>query len=1090
MGGVRTPFLIDSGANINTVSEAMWVKLGIAQARGEAFAYDNSLNSNRSIFAYASSSPLQIIATFRAWIVVTGASKPHQFADFYVIRGATKSLLSRLTAKRMKLLKMGLEVNELSSQRGEVEINTPGEASTLKPFPKVPGGAVEFEIDDTIVPLRHNYFNVPEAFREPARKRLKEMELQDIIEPVHGASKWVSGMSAVTKGDKDFRLVVNMRGPNKAIRRRFYHLPTMEELKCRLSGAKVFSKLDLSNAFYHIELGERSRQLTTFMTEDGTFRFKRLLFGVNCAPEMFQEMMERVLRGCEGVVVYIDDILVYAETSELLSLRTDQVLKALKANNLTLNKSKCEFNKKTVRFLGHNLSRDGFDIDESKVEALGKFRQPRTASELRSFLGLATYMSSFIPHFADITAHLWKSAQAHDRFVWGQDQREAFTKVKDAIKTCTVTQGFFDRNARIELYTDASPVALGAVLTQVDQGGARRIISFASKSLSEVERRYPQNQREALGIVWGVEKFFFYLLGRKFTIKTDAQGTAFIFKRTHQSGRRILSRAEGWALRLNPYDSEIKFIRGSENIADTPSRLFEGTCASEYEGRQQPWEVCNLRLEINNIDLGQEAISIDDVRTATEKDLELQTVLKALKDDVWDCSDETTKTFRFARSELYEHDGLLLRNDRIVMPGTLRSLAIKLTHLGHLGMSAMKRTLRARVWWPFLDKEVETFVARCMQCSMMARKDPPPPMKRIPMPSKPWEYVAIDFCGPFAQHGNTLILVLVDYYSRLTKASIVKTTDRESTVRALDALFEVFGYPCRLQADNGPPFSSRDFKADCNSRGIQLIRTVPYWPQHNGLVENAMKGIDKIMKIAHENKEDYRNALKVYISAYNSAPHSTTGEAPEELMMGRLIRRRLPMVRKAQYRDDAGIRDRDWQAKTSGKETIDKSRGAKVQETREGDKVIVLSTEKGKLAPNFGREQFTVVGKLDGDLRLRDEKGKEYRRHISHTKRIPPELPEAEREAWPGSENPETLDGKPSLEVPENVPEIRRQALPSETVEPSEDSVPVETGEVAEEELETEPTGPSLKRHYVKRDWSKLGPARRSGRPKREAPRE
>lgn len=150
IGGLKIPFMIDSGASIDTVSEAMWNELSGAYKRGEAFTYDLKHTSNRSVFAYASRHPLEIKATFKAWVSVASASKPHQFVEFFVIKGASKSLLSRSTAKRMKLLKIGLEVNEVSVAQGGVVIEAPIERQSLKPFPKVPGGPIDFEIDETV----------------------------------------------------------------------------------------------------------------------------------------------------------------------------------------------------------------------------------------------------------------------------------------------------------------------------------------------------------------------------------------------------------------------------------------------------------------------------------------------------------------------------------------------------------------------------------------------------------------------------------------------------------------------------------------------------------------------------------------------------------------------------------------------------------------------------------------------------------------------------------------------------------------------------------------------------------------------------
>lgn len=310
-------------------------------------------------------------------------------------------------------------------------------------------------------------------------------------------------------------------------------------MKARLVGAKYFTKLDLHSAFHHVVISEKSRDLTTFMAPNGMYRFKRLVFGVNCAPEIFQRIMESILMGIDSVIIYIDDILIFAPTIEQLRTETKKVTAALRENNLTLNREKCVYEAEKLTFLGHQLSASGLNIEEQKVKDVEGFREPKTSSELRSFLGLASYVSAYIPRFADLTEPLWR-VTGHNTFEWGNDQTVAFENVKRAIINCTTAQGFFDVKDKTYLYTDASPHALGAVLVQKNNQDEYRIISFASKTLTKTERKYPQTQREALAVVWSTEHYYYYLLGNESTIRTDAQGIAYIFDRGGDTPKRMM----------------------------------------------------------------------------------------------------------------------------------------------------------------------------------------------------------------------------------------------------------------------------------------------------------------------------------------------------------------------------------------------------------------------------------------------------------------------------------------------------------------------------------------------------------------------
>lgn len=236
-----------------------------------------------------------------------------------------------------------------------------------------------------------------------------------------------------------------------------------------------------------MKISKEAKEMTTFLGPDGMYRFQRLNFGVTSAPEAFQQKMEEILGGIKRVVVYIDDILVFAESKESLKAATQEVLGALRENNLTLNADKCEYEKETIEFLGHELSKEGFNIAKKKVDALEKFRRPKNILELKSFLGLASFLSAFIRGFADISKPLW-AATAAKQFEWTKSMDRSFRELKEAIASCTAKQGFFSAKDETYLYTDASEEAVGAVLVQKSGDQAYRTIAFASRLLTPTDK--------------------------------------------------------------------------------------------------------------------------------------------------------------------------------------------------------------------------------------------------------------------------------------------------------------------------------------------------------------------------------------------------------------------------------------------------------------------------------------------------------------------------------------------------------------------------------------------------------------------------
>lgn len=948
-------FLIDSGSAINTVTEEVWHSLN----NSGAAIFKKKFQCDRRFTAYASRMPLRVVVVFEAWISVNDI-KPKCYAEFFVIEGAKKSLLSKSTAENLKILKVGLDVQSIEVEKS--------------PFPKFPNIQVKLSIDKSVPPRKLAYLRIPEPMKRKVDQKILELLRSDVIEPAVGPAEWISPMVVVPKGKDDIRLCINMRLPNQAIQREHFPLPVIETFLNKLRGATYFSKLDITSAYHHIELHPDSRDITTFMTERGLMRFKRLMFGINCAPEIFQRIMTEMLAGIDGVIVYIDDIVVAGRTLEEHDSRLNQVLSVLTQNNARLNQQKCVFRVKELEILGFKVSGLGISPTDEKISAIKNFRCPETKEEVRSFLGLVNFVGHFIPQLSTRTEPLRQFVRGTAP-VFGNDQRQAFEDLRVELVDNVRKLGYYDPNDETELYIDASPVGLGAVLVQRDKHRVPRIISFASKGLTATERIYPQTQREALAVVWAVEKFYLHLFGLHFTVFTDHKTLEYIYGGKHQDGRRATTRAEGWALRLQPYDFEVKHIAGTTNISDILSRL----CS-----QSDPAFDDNAEHYLCAIGEGQTAICLDEIRRETEKDVTLSAVIKALESGDWP---QHLIRYQAFVKELGVTSGIVVRDERIVLPSNLRAKALDIAHRGHPGVVAMRRNLREKVWWPGMDGDVLERIQECAGCIAVNPQGPPEPMQRKEMPERPWQEIAIDF---FSAKECATFLVVVDYFSRFLKVIEMKSTTAAKTVEALEEIFIEQTYPETVRSDNGPPFSSEEFANFCAGKNIRLIRTIPYWPQMNGLVERQNQGILRALRIAKATKSDWRKAIKEYVYMYNTTPHSVTGKAPMELLTGRPIKDLLPSLRTdpTWYRDEA-VREKDAVAKLKGKIYADHRRHAKTSEIKEGDIVVLKNYEPGKLEPKFKLDRFTVIRKTGNDTIVRNQEGVTYRRCVTHLKKWP-----------------------------------------------------------------------------------------------------
>ena len=267
---------------------------------------------------------------------------------------------------------------------------------------------------------------------------------------------------------------------------------------------------------------------------------------------------------------------------------------------------------------------------------------------------------------------------------------------------------------------------------------------------------------------------------------------------------------------------------------------------------------------------------------------------------------------RFAkvRDELSASQGLLLRGTRIVMPKCLRHQTLSLAHEGHQGIAHSKQLLRQTVWWPGIDAEAETLVKTCLPCQSTMPPTLPEPLRPSTMPSKPWQSIHIDLCGPFPS-GESL-LVCVDACSQWPEVEIIQATSSEVIIRRLQNIFATHGIPEQVTSDNGYNLVSREIEG-FSSYGIYHRKVTPYWPQANATIERFNRTVEKAIRTAHVEGRDWRKALDTFLFNYRATPHAMTGVSPAKIMFGREIRTKVPEISKSEQSetlDSALARDK------------------------------------------------------------------------------------------------------------------------------------------------------------------------------------
>ena len=383
------------------------------------------------------------------------------------------------------------------------------------------GYEAKIYIDPGVRPRFCKARSVPYSMRTLVDKELDRLVEEGVIEPVQFAD-WAAPIVPVLQSDKasvricgDFKLTVNLA--SKLDR---YPIPKIEDLLAKLAGGKMFTQLDMSQAYQQLPLDEQSKSYVIVNTHRGLFRYNRLPFGVASAPGIFQRTMENLLQGLPNVVVYLDDILITGPTEQEHLQALEEVLRRLDKAGLRLKRSKCLFMSPSVVYLGHKIDSQGLHPVAEKVKAVQDAPKPRNVSELKSYLGLLSYYGKFLPNLATTLAPLYALLRASARWQWTAKQEDAFRASKRLLTSSQVLV-HFDPRLDLVLSCDASAYGIGAVLSHRMPDGAEKPIGFISRTLSPAERNYSQIEKEGLACVFGVKRFHSYLYGHPFTLITD-----------------------------------------------------------------------------------------------------------------------------------------------------------------------------------------------------------------------------------------------------------------------------------------------------------------------------------------------------------------------------------------------------------------------------------------------------------------------------------------------------------------------------------------------------------------------------------------
>ena len=665
------------------------------------------------------------------------------------------------------------------------------------------------------------------------------------------------------------------------------------------------------------------RPKTAFASHKGLFEFTVMPFGLSNSPATFERLMEIVLCGLqwEKCLVYLDDVIVFGKTFQETLTNLRSVFERFKKAKLKLKPKKCILFKDEVSFLGHVVSANGIQCDPQKIAAIKEWPVPENISDVRSFLGLASYYRKFIYNFSQIAYPLTRLTQKNRHFEWSEESENAFNTLKRLLTESPVLS-YPDIKETFILDTDASAYGVGAVLSQV-QNGRKTVIAYGSKTLSKSQRKYCTTYRELLAVVLFIKNFKHYLYGRHFLLRTDH--SSLLWLKNFKEPEGMLAR---WLSFLETYDFEIKHRKGSLHVnADGLSRRPLRRCkrldcsqcydnilqndndnSTEESDRQTSAygetvaAVTNKQSQENESDLNlfsSNWLGSDvDIKISQSEDKAIKTIRDLMlisgerptivtSDKELDILMKQWSVLEIKNNVLYrkwENDDKSITLQLIVPKSIRKEIMIQLHNsrlAGHLGREKTLKKIQSRFYWPGMSTDVRRWCQNCMFCQ---KRKPGPGIGKSPMRhvdvSAPLDAIAIDIMGPLpvTENGNQYIMVVGDYFSKWTEAYALPVHTAQIVADKLVTEFICrYGTPLRIHTDQGREFESKLFTHLCRLLEIEKSRTTPYRPQSDGMIERFNRTLQQMLAMfVNENHDDWDDHLPYLTSAYRTSVQEST----------------------------------------------------------------------------------------------------------------------------------------------------------------------------------------------------------------------